>query len=181
MARHVAFLRAINVGGHTVTMDKLRRIFEALGFDEVETFIASGNVLFSSPSKSLSTLERKIEDRLKVSLGYEVATFVRTAQEVVAIASYKPFPAAQVRTAGAFCVGFLAQPLDAAAKKSLTALASTIDRFHVHDREVYWLCEKRQSESKFSNVVFEKATGARVTFRGANTVSKLAVKVGGGL
>ena len=178
MARHVAFLRAINVGGHTVTMDKLRRIFEALGFDEVETFIASGNVLFSSPSKSLSTLERKIEDRLKVSLGYEVATFVRTAQEVVAIASYKPFPAAQVRTAGAFCVGFLAQPLDAAAKKSLTALASTIDRFHVHDREVYWLCEKRQSESKFSNVVFEKATGARVTFRGANTVTKLAVKVG---
>ena len=179
MARHVAFLRAINVGGHTVTMDKLRRIFEALGFDEVETFIASGNVLFSSPSKSLSTLERKIEDRLKVSLGYEVATFVRTAQEVVAIASYKPFPAAQVRTAGAFCVGFLAQPLDAAAKKSLTALANTIDRFHVHDREVYWLCEKRQSESKFSNVVFEKATGARVTFRGANTVRKLAIKVGG--
>ena len=179
MARHVAFLRAINVGGHTVTMDKLRRIFEALGFDEVETFIASGNVLFSSPSKSLSTLERKIEDRLKVSLGYEVATFVRTAQEVVAIASYKPFPAAQVRTAGAFCVGFLAQPLDAAAKKSLTALASTIDRFHVHDREVYWLCEKRQSESKFSNVAFEKATGARVTFRGTNTVRKLAIKVGG--
>ena len=179
MARHVAFLRAINVGGHTVTMDKLRRIFEALGFDDVETFIASGNVLFSSPSKSLSTLERKIEDRLEVSLGYEVATFVRTAQEVVAIASYKPFPAAQVRTAGAFCVGFLAQPLDAAAKKSLTALASTIDRFHVHDREVYWLCEKRQSESKFSNVVFEKATGARVTFRGTNTVRKLAIKVGG--
>jgi uncharacterized protein (DUF1697 family) len=178
MTRHVAFLRAINVGGHTVTMDKLRGIFSGLGFDEVETFIASGNVLFTSNRKSGAALERAIEARLEESLGYEVATFIRTVPEVVAITSYKPFPAAQVRTAGASCVGFLARPLDAPAKRSLAALANTIDRFHVHDCEVYWLCEKQQHESKFSNVVFEKATGARVTFRAMNTICKLAIKVG---
>ena len=176
MARLFAFLRAINVGGHTVTIAKLQGIFEDLGFDDVETFIASGNVIFTSPSKTLPALERKIETGLQKSLGYEVKTFIRTAPELVAVAGYKAFPESRIRASGAFCVGFLAQPLDAAAKKSFLALKSAIDDFSVHGREVYWLCEKRQHESKFSNVRFEKATGAKVTFRNATTVAKLAAK-----
>jgi uncharacterized protein (DUF1697 family) len=46
MNKHIAFLRAINVGGHTVKMDTLRQLFESLGFTNVETFLASGNVIF---------------------------------------------------------------------------------------------------------------------------------------
>jgi len=178
MSKLFAFLRAINVGGHTVTMDELRRIFEGMGFKSVETFIASGNVMFTSPGTSLPALERKIATRLEASLRYEVATFIRTAPELVAIAAYKPFSEAQIRGAGAFCVGFLGQPLDTAGKKSLATLESAIDHFKMHGREVYWLCDKKQSESKFSNTVFEKVTGARVTFRGGNTVAKLAAKAG---
>ena len=176
MTRLFAFLRAINVGGHTVTMAELRGIFEDLGFLDVETFIASGNVIFRSPSKTLGALEPTIEGGLHKALGYEVKTFIRTAPELVAVSGYKPFPETRIRSAGAFCVGFMAQPLDAAAKKSLFALKTTIDDFHVHGREVYWLCTMRQSESKFSNTRFEKATGARITFRGAGTVAKLAAK-----
>jgi uncharacterized protein (DUF1697 family) len=178
MPKLFAFLRAINVGGHTVTMAKLRELFESLGLSDVETFIASGNVLFTSPSRNLAALERKIEAHLAKSLGYEVVTFLRTVQEVVAIAKHKPFPEAEIRGAGAFCVGFLAAPLDAKAKASLRALETGIDRFQTHGREVYWLCATRQGESKFSNAVFEKTTGARVTFRGGNTVNKLAAKAG---
>ena len=178
MARLFAFLRAINVGGHTVTMSTLRGIFEGLGLADVETFIASGNVLFTSPGTSIPALERKIEARLEKSLGYEVATFIRTASELVALAAYRPFPETQMRSAGAYCVGFLGQPLDATAKKSLASLKNEIDDFHAHGREVYWLCRVKQSDSKFSNTVFEKKTGARVTFRGGSTVAKLAAKAG---
>ena len=78
MPRYVAFLRAINVGGHVVKMDDLRRRFAQLGFTEVETFIASGNVIFSSPSRDAAALEKKIERQLEKSFGYEVKTFVRT-------------------------------------------------------------------------------------------------------
>jgi uncharacterized protein (DUF1697 family) len=176
MARLFAFLRAINVGGHTVAMAKLKSLFEDLGLADVETFIASGNVIFDAPSKSLGALERKIEAALQHSLGYEVKTFIRTASELVALAAYKPFPEARIRSAGAFCVGFLGQPLNAGAKEALFALKTEIDDFQLHDREVYWLCKMRQHESKFSNVRFEKATGAKVTFRGINTVAKLAAK-----
>ncbi len=91
MPKYVAFLRAINVGGHIVKMDHLRQLFETLGFDNVETFIASGNVIFDSTSKSTKTLERKIETLLKETFGYPVATFIRSTSELANIANYKPF------------------------------------------------------------------------------------------
>jgi len=178
MPKHFAFLRAINVGGHVVTMNQLRGLFESLGLEDVETFLASGNVIFAAHSRNPRTLEQRIEDHLLVSLGYEVKTFLRTGEEVGTIAHYQPFKESLIRSAGAFCVGFLSEPLKPGAKKSLMVLTSDIDDFHVHGREVYWLCRRKQSDSKFSNTVFEKATGARITFRGMNTVVRLAAQYG---
>ena len=176
MPRFVAFLRAINVGGHVVKMDVLRAHFDALGFTDVETFIASGNVVFASPTKNLTTLERTIEKRLHAALGYEVKTFVRRCADVAAIAGYKPFAAPAMKSAGALSVGFLAAPLDAAAMKALMSLKTDIDDFHVNGREVYWICKKKQSDSTMSNVRFEKLLKVGVTFRGMNTIVRLAAK-----
>jgi len=176
MPKLVAFLRAINVGGHTVSMDTLRREFEAIGLKDVETFIASGNVVFTAPPGKATALERKIEKRLHDSLGYEVRTFIRTEAEVAAIAGYKPFEEAQLRSAQAVNVAFLGDPLEPAAVKLLMALRTPIDEFHVNGREMYWLCRKKQSESTFSNARFEKALGGRATFRGVKTIVKLAAK-----
>src|SRR5207344_913474 len=99
MPKLVAFLRAINVGGHTVGMAALRAEFEALGLKDVETFIASGNVIFTAPPENRAALEQKIERHLHGALGYEVKTFVRTELEVAAVAVYKPFSDARVRAA----------------------------------------------------------------------------------
>ena len=84
MPRYIAFLRAINVGGHTVKMDALRELFEALGFEQVETFIASGNVIFETTETDTAALERRIETHLQAALGYAVATFLRSDAEVAA-------------------------------------------------------------------------------------------------
>jgi uncharacterized protein (DUF1697 family) len=56
------------------------------------------------------------------------------------------------------------------------ALKTDIDDFHVHGREIYWLCRKKQSESTFSNAVLEKTIGRRSTLRGVDTVKKMAAK-----
>ena len=66
--------------------------------------------------------------------------------------------------------------MDAATSRSVQNFKTDIDNFHVHGREVYWLCRKKQSESTFSNNAFEKALKLRATFRGMNTIKKLAVK-----
>jgi len=176
MSKHIAFLRAINVGGHTVKMDALRQLFESLGFSNVETFIASGNVIFETKAGNVKSLEKKIEACLREALEYEVATFIRTDAEVAEIAKYKPFPQSQLDMATALNIGFLADPLNDLAKQKLMSLQTEIDDFHIHGREIYWLCKKKQSESKISNAVIEKALGVKLTLRGVNTVKKLAEK-----
>jgi uncharacterized protein (DUF1697 family) len=176
MPRFVAFLRAINVGGRNVTMAALRARFEALGFSNVETLLASGNVIFEAACRDSTTLHRKIEAHLAKSLGHEVSTFVRTDAEVAAIACYRPFTEKKLESALAFNVAFLAEPMDAATSRSVQNFNTDIDSFHVHGREVYWLCCKKQSESTFSNNAFEKALKLRTTFRGIKTIKKLAAK-----
>jgi uncharacterized protein (DUF1697 family) len=175
--RYVAFLRAINVGGHVVKMNVLREQFEALGFSDVDTFIASGNVLFSSRAKGMAALERKIEDRLKAALGYEVATFVRTCDEVSAVAAYAPFPPAMLRTAVSLWVGFLGAPVPSAGQAALRALETPIHAFHVNGREIYWLRRTKQSESALSNTGVERALKTRCTFRGMNTIVRLTSRL----
>ena len=132
--------------------------------------------MFRSGARDLGALERKIENHLAKALGYEVATFLRTDAEVAAIAVSPPFSAARRAAAGAFVVGFLQAPLSAAATKTVMTFRTDIDDFQVHGRELYWLCATRQSDSTFSNVNFEKALKLRTTFRGMNTIVRLAAK-----
>jgi uncharacterized protein (DUF1697 family) len=176
MPRYIAFLRAINVGGHNVKMDYLRALFELMDFSDVATFIASGNVIFQSSSKNSKILEQKIEQQLRESLGYDVTTFIRTDAEVSGIVSYKPFADVEIQSAGALNVAFLADAIATDSIQILNTLKTAIDDFHTNGREVYWLCKKKQSESTFSNAVFEKKLQLKATFRGMSTVSKIAAK-----
>jgi uncharacterized protein (DUF1697 family) len=176
MPRFFAFLRAINVGGRNITMEELRRLFEAMGFTGVESFIASGNIIFSTPAKDASKLAEKIEDRLRRSLDYEVKVFVRTMSELTAIAQFRPFPAPRLKSAQALNVAFLTAPLDRPTTKSIMAHKTPVDDFHVQGREVYWLCQTRQSDSPFFKVPFEKIIKAPATWRNFNTIARLAEK-----
>ena len=176
MTRYFAFLRAINVGGHVVKMDRLRQIFESLGFSGVETFIASGNVIFESGSKNVKTLEKKIENGLREALGYEVVTFIRTDAELVEIANYQPFSQSDLAAAVSLNIVFLGQAPDLKAKQALVALRTEVDELHAHGREIYWLGRTKQSESTISNAVFNKTLGQPATVRGANTIRKMAAK-----
>jgi uncharacterized protein (DUF1697 family) len=177
MRRYIAFLRAINVGGHTVKMDDLRASFEALGFTNVATFIASGNVIFESRATNAQALEQQIERHLRQSLGYDVTTFIRSPSELAAVASYQPFPAADLAAAGAsLYIAFLKASPTGEAQQKLLAFRTEIDDFHSHGREVYWLCRTRMSDSTFSGALLEKTIGMPATMRNVTTIKKLAAK-----
>jgi uncharacterized protein (DUF1697 family) len=91
MPQFVAFLRGINVGGHIVTKQTLKTVFEGLGFSEVSTFKQSGNVIFQSSETNLQVLTSKIEEKLESKLGYPVAVFVRTIEQLRSIIKVDPF------------------------------------------------------------------------------------------
>ena len=175
MTRFAAFLRAINVGGHVVKMERLRALFEELGFSNVSTVIASGNVLFEAPGTNVRRLEERIERSLEDALGYEVRTFVRTADEVVALAAYEPFTREALKDAVTLMVVFMRDAPTASARETLLSLRTPTDEFHVADRHAFWLCRTKTSESPvFKRGSIEKTLGLPGTARNFNTVQRIA-------
>lgn len=174
--RYVAFLRAINVGGHTVKMDRLRDLFEELPVKNVETFIASGNVIFDTRTKPGPALEARIEGALKKALGYDVPTFVRSLADVVTAAERSLFPDQDVAAAGALLVGLLKPPVDPAATGRLNALDPRQHTFKIAGNELYWLCKVKQSETKLTAGQIERALGGAATFRAISSLRKLVAR-----
>jgi uncharacterized protein (DUF1697 family) len=170
MTRFAAFLRAVNVGGRIVKKEDLCRIFESLGLLRVETFLASGNVIFETPRAA--GLDGRITKALTADLGFEVPTFVRTLAEVSQIAASTPLAA---KGEERLYVGFTAGKPTSSALERLKTPEHT---FAVDGREVYWLCRIPMSESKITNGTIEKALGMSVTFRNRNTVERIAAKWG---
>jgi uncharacterized protein (DUF1697 family) len=157
-------------------MEKLRSLFEAIGFADVETFIASGNVIFESPSKNAATLERKIEQRLEAALGYEVATFIRTPAELKAVAAHAPFGEGVPRAGHTLFVAFLkTSPANASIQQAM-ALQTDVDRLHVSGRELYWLRQGGHDDSRLTGASFERTLKMPVTARNVTTVRKMAAK-----
>ena len=177
MPKYVAFLRAINVGGHVVKMGQLRELFEALSFEKVETFIASGNVIFDTRSKNVAALERKIDRHLHDSLGYPVAAFVRSVDKIAQISAFSPFSESELANDGnQLFVIFISEKPDKAAVEKLMSMRSKIDDFCCNEREVYWLYRRKAGESKFYGPSLEKVLGIQATVRNVNTVHRLAKK-----
>ena len=149
MPHYIAFLRGMNLGNRRLKMDVLRGLFEKLKFSDVETFIASGNVIFTAKSSDPRKLEQQIEAHLEKSLGYAVDTFVRTRAEVTAVAAFRPFSAADHNHPDhTIHAGFLREPLSTAQAKLLIACRTDVDEFFVRGREYYWLCRIKSNESK---------------------------------
>lgn len=176
--RYVAFMRALNVGGRIVKMDHLRTLFEELGFDDVSTYIASGNVLFRSPETDTGKLEKKINDHLEKSLGYVVGTYIRTPAELAAVAAHQPFPPEELDAPGhTLYINFLPQEPSPEAVARLMELRTPTDDFAVHGREMYWLLRvTKMSETTVTGPRLAKALGMPMTGRNLNTVRKLAEK-----
>ena len=175
--RYIAFLRAINVGGHVVKMDALRAHFTRLGFGSVETFIASGNVIFEATGASPSDLEPMIAEELERRLGYEVATFVRSPAELAEIAGQRLFdPAVFDYDRHGLYVGFLPERSSAAAVRGVVGLRTPTDELHVVGRELYWGRRGSFSESKITGALIDRAVDAPMTVRNITTVRRLAAK-----
>jgi uncharacterized protein (DUF1697 family) len=172
----VAFLRAVNVGGRRVDMGRARRVLEDLGYDDVASFVNSGNLIFSGSGRT-TDLEAAIRPALEDEFGIaELTTFVRTAAQVRALATDKPF--------GAIAQGhthFALLPLGrltAAQKTAVEALSNDHDQVVVVGRDLHWLIRSRSIETtlgprKWSNALSGMPTTARNTTMLERLLAKL--------
>jgi uncharacterized protein (DUF1697 family) len=166
----------MNVGGHRLTNDELRRLFDAMGFAEVATFRASGNVVFAGAAQAPDAVTERIETGLVESLGYAVPTFVRSAAEVQAVAAATPFEAQLVSSsAGKLQVGFLAEEPSPQARAGALALAGETDGLVFDGREFYWLPSGGVLDSALDMTSLARLLGA-MTIRTKGTIELIAAK-----
>jgi uncharacterized protein (DUF1697 family) len=176
MSEYAAFLRGINVGGHRVSSGELCARFVQLGFHDVATFRASGNVIFAAVAEPLTEMVARTEAGLAVALCYEVPVFLRTASEVRAIAAHQPFAQSLIAASkGKLQVAMLSAPPTARARKEVLAMASNEDRLAFGDRELYWLPSGGILASELDFKVIGKLLGVMTT-RTKNTVEQVATK-----
>ncbi len=165
----------MNVGGHRLTNDELRAHFTALGFRDVATFRASGNVVFAGEEQAPDAVCERIERGLETALGYAVPTFVRTAAEITAIAAAEPFDAQQLRAAGKLQVGLMATPAPPQAQAQALELAGDTDGLVFDGRELYWLPRGGVLDSTLDMTSLARTLGV-MTIRTMGTITQVAAK-----
>lgn len=158
-------------------MARLRELFEELGFTDVATFIASGNVIFSTASEEPDDLTHVIEQHLVRSLGYGVATFLRSPDDLEAIARFETGAGTQGPVPASHYVMFLRGPASDSMRSQFADLCSEMDDFQFSGAEIHWLIQGKMSESPLFKGGLERATqGATTTTRNMNTVRRLVAK-----
>jgi uncharacterized protein (DUF1697 family) len=169
LPRYAAFLRGINVGGTRISKDDLCAPFTALGFEDVTTFRASGNVIFEAPREPATKLAKKIEKALADDLGFTKATtFLRSAAEMRALAKDDPFPReADQKLHVIFC---LKKP-----PAKVLELATPSDQLKIGKKELYWAPEGRMLDSDLDLKAVEEVIGAN-TMRTKGTIDEIAAR-----
>jgi uncharacterized protein (DUF1697 family) len=171
--RYVALLRSVNVAGHgRIAMDELRASFDALGYADVTTYIQTGNVLFSTGSRSESALAAAIEQRLAEDFGNAPAVLIRSVADLRRVGVSSPYAKAGADKARHH-VTFLATLPSKAALQALKLPPSGRDELVVDGKEVYVHTPDGYANTKYTGTFLERRLGVVSTTRNWNTVTKL--------
>ena len=175
MARYVAFLRGINVGGRGVLkMQDLARMFATAGCEKVKTYIQSGNVVFEARAGDLERLHRKFEKRLRDRLGIAVKVMLRTSREIENLINLDPFKKAGNDPKVKRYVAFLYGKPRSKPELPLISAKEGIEVFLVRNLEAFSLSREVKGRYGFPNNFIEKELGVPATTRNWNTVGKIA-------
>lgn len=179
MTNYLALLRGINVGGkNRLKMDALRACFEAIGFEEVRTYIQSGNVIFSSEEAQQGRLAAQIEEALLATFGYELPVVLRRHGELRNVVAQVPEGFGEEPDAFRYDVIFLKAPLTAAEAMQHVETREGVDRAHAGEGVLYFSrLIARASSSRLSRLVSTPVYG-RMTIRNWRTTTRLLEMMG---
>jgi uncharacterized protein (DUF1697 family) len=170
--RVVALLRGINIGPNKrIAMPELRAIVEGLGHTDVETYLQSGNVVFTPKRKASRDLATPLAAVIADATGHDVPVVIRTAAELRKIVAACPYP---VDDPTRVVVGFLADAIDLG-DLALGDLSGYLpDELTIHGRELYVSVPNGQARSKLMEALTRRGMPTTVTVRNWRTVTALA-------
>ena len=171
--KYVAFLRGINVGGkNKIKMETLREILSAQGFENVATYINSGNIIFETAKNDDVEIAANIETAIEKEFGSKIKTIVRTVDEIKNIVADNPF-AGQFENDKDVHVFFLDEKMPADKRELLLSHNTENERYAVSNREIF--CRLRVSvlDSLIGKDYIAKKLKISSTARNWRTVNKI--------
>lgn len=178
MTHYVALLRAINLGAHNkVSMAALRDLLRTLGLENVESFLQSGNLVFTSTRRSPGRLEGSLERAAQERLGLETDILVRSAREWAGLVADNPLPEAAERDPSHLVVMVLKKAPTAAGLTSLQGAIGGRETVMPGERHLYLYYPEGIGRSKLTTALIEERLGIRGTGRNWNTVLKVASRL----
>lgn len=173
--KYISVLRGINVSGQKkIKMADLVSLYEKLGFENVSTYIQSGNVIFESNNTNIDTVENSIQSSIKEKYGYDVPTDVRPTEQLEIIFKECPFPEAELEENGTkVLVSFLSNQPSSENIEALESSAKAPEKLKVVGDVVYLHCPNGYGRSKLSNTFIEAKLNLVATTRNWKTVRKL--------
>jgi uncharacterized protein (DUF1697 family) len=173
MARQIALLRGINVGGHNrIAMASLRELLGELGYGDVRTHLQSGNAVLSAPGSPPERTGREIEGRIARDLGLEVRVVVRTSDELAEAIEGNPLGELATDPARMH-VTFLSAAPERSLLEELAPADFEPDVFAVGTREIYVWYPDGVRATRLTNAFWERRLGVTATARNWNTVTRL--------
>jgi uncharacterized protein (DUF1697 family) len=174
-ATYAAFLRGINVGGHKlVKMDALKNAFESLGFENVKTLLASGNVVFQAPPMSASVLTKQLEEKLKKTFGFEISVLIRSIKELQRLDKAKPFAGIKVTPQTRLFVTFLTEKPASRLKIPYVAPGRNFKILRASNSEVCSALTITNLRRGMQFMAFlEKEFGRMITTRSWSTITRI--------
>lgn len=171
---YIALLRGINVGGHKIIqMEQLRKSCAALGLENVQTYVQSGNVVFQARKQSATALSEKLQEKILRDFGFSAGVIVRTADEISRAIRANPFLKKKGIDPARLYVTFLSGVPATAALRALEKFSSPPDEFRCLGQEIFLYLPNGSARTKLSINTFEKILAVRATTRNWNTVNKL--------
>ena len=168
MPRYAAFLRAVSPTN--AKMQELKKALESAGFTDVKTVLSSGNVVFTAPRTSETSLQKKVEAAFEKQLGHTFLTIVRSVDELRAMLASDPYEKFSLSDAKRV-VTFLRERPTAKLKLPIEVDGARI--LAMNDREVYTAYVRSPKGAVFMTLI-EKTFGKDVTTRTWDTVAKVA-------
>ena len=168
--RHVSLLRGINVGGHNlISMARLRALYEALGCEDVATYLQSGNVVFHR-DRDPAGVGRGVERAIKRELGIDVRVLDRSHRDLAGIVEADPFPGADPSRR---FVMFLAKAPGTEIAREIEHVTLGPDESRLIGHEIHFHCPDGLGNSKLPGLLTERRLGVTTTTRNWRTVSRL--------
>lgn len=174
MTTYIALIRAINVGGHRkIKMDGLRGMFTSMGFENVKTYIQSGNVVFGSNETNQEKLALSIEAEIEKTFGHDVSVMIRTPLQFSELLRNNPFNGMD-ETPFRLYITFFREIPSSEKQRKMREQSNEFEKFEFLNGELFSLINKESGQKEmFSNQFVEKITGTPSTIRNRNSVTKI--------